>query len=309
MNFHPSPQASFATRFPKSGIERHSCIVMVIYQSRFLTRGEVWFDNQPTRAPVDWILYHQRSQPLAKGKWRPFYTRVIDLRQTPDELMAQMDGFTAADIRKAQKKDQTFCRRLDHRAARTLEEFANFYDRFAARKGLGPVDRHWLSRTAEARKLELWAAETPEGQPLVYATYYRDKTRVRGMHTASLQAELPDKKAQRKIGRANRLLVWENALSYQADGVELYDLGGWYNGTSDAARLGINKFKESFGGKVLCEYQGQQLLTLKAWSAIHLAKLLNNLRARKLSAQTKQLHPGSNPVESKVMRPPNEATA
>ena len=69
---------------------------MIIYHSRFLTRGEVWFDNEVTSEPVDWIIFRQRSRPAAKGKWRPFYTRVIDLTQPAEALMAQMDGFTAA---------------------------------------------------------------------------------------------------------------------------------------------------------------------------------------------------------------------
>jgi hypothetical protein len=253
---------------------------MILYQSRFLTRGEVWFDSQPGEARVDWIVYHQRPQPTAKGNWRPFYTRVLDLRQTPEALLAQMDGFTAADIRKAQKKDQTRCRRLDTSAEGTLAEFAEFYDRFAALKDLGPADRHWLCRTAEAGKLDLWLAESPENQRLVYHAFYREGIRVRSLHTASLYLELSQKEAQRRIGRANRLLIWESLSRYRTEAIEIYDLGGWYSGTSDTARLGINRFKEGFGGRTICEYEGEQVLTLKAWSAVTTARLWQKLKQR-----------------------------
>src|SRR6476660_3047859 len=114
---------------------------MIIFQSRFLIRGEVWFDSSPSSERVDWVLYHQRSKPDRKANWRPFFTRVVDLSQTPEELLGQMDGFTAADIRRAEKKDQTNCKKIETANANALHEFADFYDRFAAIKHLGRADR------------------------------------------------------------------------------------------------------------------------------------------------------------------------
>lgn len=253
---------------------------MIIYHSRFLTRGEVWFDNNPSPARVDWIIYHQRSKPISQGNWRPFYTQLIDLTQPADGLLARMDGFTAADIRKAQKKDRTLCRLLDVRDRGTFAHFADFYDRFAALKRLGPADRPWLERTAEAGKLDLWCADGPEGQRQAYHVFYRDPHRVRSVHMASLYAEALTKEDQRRIGRANRLLVWTCMLHYQTEGVQVFDLGGWYNGKTDPALLGINKFKEAFGGKTVCEYQGEHLLTLKAWGAVNLARLFQKVKDR-----------------------------
>jgi lipid II:glycine glycyltransferase (peptidoglycan interpeptide bridge formation enzyme) len=67
-------------------------------------------------------------------------------------------------------------------------------------------------------------------------------------------------------------------LAYRNQGIEKFDLGGWYNGTTDQARLGINKFKEGFGGKVVCEYEGEQILSLKAWAAVNMARFLEKLK-------------------------------
>jgi hypothetical protein len=250
---------------------------MIIYHSRFLTRGEVWFDNPATSEPVDWIIFHQRSQPDAKGKWRPFYTRVVDLTQHPDALLAQMDGFTAADIKKATKKDQTFCQSINPKDEIALRQFADFYDQFAALKHLGPIDRSWLELTAQAGKLEIWAANTSTGERQAYHLFYRDPTRVRGVYAASFHASAATKEAQRKIGRANRLLIWECMMHYRAVGVKIFDLGGWYTGSSDPALLGVNKFKEGFGGKVICEYSGEKLNTLKALGAVRVARILQKL--------------------------------
>jgi hypothetical protein len=46
---------------------------MHIYQSRFLVRGEVWYDDEPDSRFVDWILYRQRSQPVPGTRCKPFY--------------------------------------------------------------------------------------------------------------------------------------------------------------------------------------------------------------------------------------------
>jgi hypothetical protein len=251
---------------------------MIIYHSRFLTRGEVWFDNPASSEPVDWIIFRQRSQPAAKGKWRPFYTRIVDLTQSPDALLAQMDGFTAADIKKAAKKDQTFCQKIDAKDQIALCEFADFYDRFAALKHLDPADRGWLERTAQADSLDIWAADTPAGERQAYHVFYREGERVRSLHAASFYAHASSKEAQRKIGRANRLLIWESMMHYQAAGLKIFDLGGWYNGSTNSGLLGVNKFKQGFGGKVICEYMGQHLKTFKAWSAVTTAKIMNKLK-------------------------------
>jgi hypothetical protein len=254
---------------------------MIIYQSRFLTRGEVWFDSSPGPEPVDWVLYYQRPQPDMKGKWRPFYTRIIDLSQPTDLLLAQMDGFTAADIKRATKKDQTRCKKIETADAKALDEFADFYDRFAAIKRVGCADRHWLERTARADKLDIWAADTPESCRLAYHVFYREPRRVRSFLAASFYAEASTKEAQRKIGRANRLLIWECMQYYRAAGVDVFDLGGWYTGTTDTPLLGINKFKEGFGGKVICEYQGEHLRTMKAWGALLVGRVLSSWNERK----------------------------
>ncbi len=52
------------------------------------------------------------------------------------------------------------------------------------------------------------------------------------------------------------------------------------------ALLGVNKFKEGFGGKVICEYMGQQLKTFKAWSAVTTAHLMNKFKDQRDRAES-----------------------
>ena len=86
-------------------------------------------------------------------------------------------------------------------------------------------------------------------------------------------------------------------LYYREHGLGIYDLGGWYNGTTDLGRLGINKFKEGFGGNVVCEYEGEQILTAKAWSAVTTARLWQKVKDwRAARAQNLQTTPALAPA-------------
>src|SRR6476661_1694574 len=78
---------------------------MIVYKSRFLTRGEVWFDDPPGRNSVDWIIYNHRSKPVRRARTKPFHTLLIDLTASPDELLAQMGKDTVYKIKRARDKD------------------------------------------------------------------------------------------------------------------------------------------------------------------------------------------------------------
>src|SRR5512140_892986 len=91
------------------GCHHNQLRTMFVYKSRFLTRGEVWFDESPDSAPVDWIYHRQRSSPLPNHLSKCFYTLVIDLRKSPAELLAEMEGRTAGRIKEAQEKEKLWC--------------------------------------------------------------------------------------------------------------------------------------------------------------------------------------------------------
>ena len=68
--------------------------------------------------------------------------------------------------------------------------------------------------------------------------------------------------------RANRLLFWNDILHFQEQRLQTLDFGGWYPGQSDTRRLGINKFKEGFGGRRAKTYQCDRGCTLKGKAAL-----------------------------------------
>ncbi len=236
---------------------------MHVCKSRFLIRGEVWYDHEPESAAVDWIFYRQRSHPVPGTRWSYFYTVLLDLSQEPEALLRRMNKTTAYHIRRSRERDQVRCEYPDRVAGEALSQFERMYGEFARLKGLGPLDWPFLSQLAADGCLELSFAKDRAGKPLVCHAYYRDGDRSCLLHTVSLYQGLSDSAARNAIGRANRGLFWFDILRHQAQGLKLFDFGGWYPGSTDQDRLDINHFKEGFGGKVVREYNCEQIITLK----------------------------------------------
>src|ERR1043166_6581303 len=100
---------------------------MHIYKSRFLVRGEVWYDHEPDETPVDWILYRQRSKPVPGARWEHFYTIVLDLRQSSEALLGAMSKSAVYKIRLAGTRDQVRCECPGRAGLEELENFEQIY--------------------------------------------------------------------------------------------------------------------------------------------------------------------------------------
>lgn len=267
---------------------------MYICKSRFLRRGEVWFDEEPgdTRS-VDWILYQQRSQPVPGSRWRYFYTYVVDLTQPVEQLQRQLNTDTAYKIRRARERDKIICVTCNGSDAAVLDAFEEIYNAFAGTKGLPPLERGLINSMAAAGVLDLSVAKDLQGNALVYHANYHNGRRARSLYLPSLYRNFSDSAARNFVGRANRYLTWSNMLRYKDQGLTCYDFGGWYPGTTDQARLKINEFKRGFGGQVLREYECEQILTIKAWLVLNVARWV--CRSPRKERATETL-PVSNPV-------------
>jgi hypothetical protein len=253
---------------------------MITYKSRFLTRAEVWFDNEPaqTDRPVDWILYNLRSQPVPGAQSRTFYTLLIDLTQTEEQLRAQLNDDTAYKIRRARDRDKIVCECCDARDPAVMDAFEEMYKGFAATKGLPPLNRGRLEKLAAANLLDISVARDPQGNPWVYHANYFDSRRATQLELPSLYRALPQSTARNFSGRANRYLTWRNILRYKQQGLKFFDFGGWHLGT-DQEMLSINDFKRGFGGQVVREYQCEQILTLKGRLVLCAARLLEQTKS------------------------------
>ena len=282
---------------------------MQTYRSRFLVRGEVWYDHEPDLTPADCIFYRQRSHPVPGAKWRFFYTILLNLRQSPEVLRQQLSKSTAYKIRRAREKDGILCEHLNPVSGEVLDAFEETYKRFAALKGLPPLDRARLDRLAAEGCLELTSAKDPDGKPLVQNAYYRDASRSCMLHTVSLYQMLSDSAARNAISRANRYLFWSDILRHQEQGLILFDFGGWYPGSTDQELLDINRFKEGFGGRVVREYNCEQILILKGRVVLSAAAVLNSGRRvlAKLRAGPRPRKPDTSATDGELRLANNSA--
>lgn len=247
---------------------------MFIYRSRFLTRGEVWFENKPKEARVDWILYRNRSSPVPGARWRYFYNRLIDLSKSSEALLSEMEPKTVAKIESAEK-DNLSCEWRQLSKGEQLDEIELSWNQsIEAKRRWGMLNRSWLGEMISAGALEIATARDPSGAWLVYAGLFRDKHRVQQLLSVSARRGELDPAIRAKTNRASCFLLWKTMLCLKKQGIKYFDFGGWYPGSDDIQLLGANAFKKGFGGEVIQEFECEQIVTLKGWVLLTLARFI-----------------------------------
>jgi hypothetical protein len=247
---------------------------MFVLRSRFLTRGEVWFDEEPDGRQVDWIYHHERSSPVPNCRWKEFYTWQIDLQKPPAELLAEMNKITARKITDAEENDRLCWERCDATNGTTLDEVERMWNEFAVAQKTPLFERDWIDQFSKAGRLDLSVAKDPAGNVLACHLVFLTPKRARQLIAISPYRPAPDVMWRGAVSRANCLIHWKNFLAYKEQGISCFDFGGWYTGTTNIQLLGINQFKKSFGGQVVREFDCQEIRTAKGWAMLTAARLL-----------------------------------
>jgi len=174
-----------------------------------------------------------------------FTTLVIDLTQDLDTIWNNM---SRKDCRRAIKRAEEIGVKI--KSNQNYEEFFNINLLFRKKKGL---DRYYESIEFMKKYGTLFTAEF-NGEILLGRFYLEDKYNIRALFSASKRFNV-DKERVRLIANANKLLIW-NTIKYAKDkGIREYDMGGYYTGEKkDIQKENINRFKKSFGGKLVTHY-------------------------------------------------------
>ena len=248
--------------------------VILRYVSHGLVIEELWFDEVlQTGLYPDIVRYCQALSPPCPD-CTEFYTLVTDLKQEEKSLWAGLKKETRYEVRRAQEKDALKLEVWDGQCPSFLNDFIAYYNGFTIKKSLPPLDRRHLELFVNAGRIDLSRSLSSTGEILVCHAHYRHKGRVRLLYSASHFRGNDDSTFRASVGRANRWLHWQDMVRYKVAGYSWYDWGGWYQGREDADRLRINHFKESFGGEILCTYNGEVLLSTKAKVLAFVAKLI-----------------------------------
>jgi hypothetical protein len=223
---------------------------------------------------VDLVRCFQRPQPLAGMTCRDFYTILLDLNRDPQQLLNKIQRDTRYEIRRAGAQDRLTCDFQDGRNEKGFRTFCDYYDDFAKQAAQPKINRSWLSLLASAGTLNLSQVSDSTGETLVWHAYHRSNHRATLLYSASLFRRLDRSALRNKIGRANRFQHWQDIQRFKAEGVSVYDFGGWYEGNRDQERLTINKFKEEFGGEIVKNYICERALTARAKVFLRVRRLL-----------------------------------
>lgn len=224
------------------------------FPSPHLRFVESYFESEASFADGD--VFASLFNRAPAQDWRNYrgFTRLIDLRDDLDRLLAGLGKDTRYEIRRAEERDGIESMLLTEPTKEKAEDFIGFYDDFAASKELPPINQPQLHALRQAGGLTLSMARNRDGEPLVWHGYIVKQNRARLTHSASLFRLQGEAGRRAELGRANRLLHWRDLVSFRSLGFDCYDFGGWYGGSRNDALLKINSFKKEFGGDVVEEW-------------------------------------------------------
>jgi hypothetical protein len=234
-----------------------------------IRRAECWYAVPADDPPADFVEYLHIPSPVPHTRSVLFKTICIDLTKTEDELLRRMHRTTRYELRRAAAEGHLY--QYWHTDARSaVEMFCDFYERNGAQPSGTREAFRWCHGHATSGSLDLSRISQADGSVLAWHAHYRDKGHARLKYSVSLsRAATGDSRTA--VGRANRLHHWEDVRRFKSEAIRVYDLGGWYAGSTDQKLLGINQFKEGLGGEVATVFHCTRALTtvghLFLWAA------------------------------------------
>jgi lipid II:glycine glycyltransferase (peptidoglycan interpeptide bridge formation enzyme) len=236
---------------------------MIYYRKKSISRiAEVWynFDEKPSKK-ADVLRYKFVSEkPKRASSFEELYTLLLDLEESEEVLFARIRKNTRYEINRAKNKDKINCITFlqeDEKNEDKLMQYIAFFNAFANSKGRSHVFFSDIESFYDSGTFCIRYVETEDDILTMHAYVVSDNT-ARLYQSSSLFRTSDDAEYRAMIGRANRLLHWDDMIYFKAMGLKWYDFGGWYGGSASTGtykeQLLINQFKESFGGIKKQEY-------------------------------------------------------
>lgn len=234
-------------------------------------RGEDWFEAVTPARGIDVHEVFHVDAPIPGYRCVEFFTLLFDLRATADELFAAVRPEARRQIRRCTESGEIVYEHFFPCGPDPLERFFSAYDDLAAVKGLAALDRELVQLYAANGTLDLSLVRKTDGSPLAWHANYRTPERARQLH--SIAFFRGDKAERNLVGRAHRFHTWMDILRFKEGGTPVFDLGGWYHGTTDEELLKINAFKEEFGGRVVRQFICERGISMRGKAYIALRNL------------------------------------
>lgn len=234
---------------------------------------EVWYKEDGIVNQDCDIVFFKQIVDQPKVKSEEFHTLILNLEEEKEVIFKNISKNNRYEINRAQNKDELSFQIIagSDVTVDVIEKFVEAYNSFADERSKGSIKPSDFTKYAEKNQLVISTVER-ENQPLVWHTYIIQNGRARLKTSNSIFAN-EDNEVKNLIGRANKWLHWQDILYFKNNSYKIYDFGGWYPGDSDLKLLGINKFKESFGGIKESSYNYTVAKTMKGKLYLALNKL------------------------------------
>jgi lipid II:glycine glycyltransferase (peptidoglycan interpeptide bridge formation enzyme) len=231
--------------------------------------ADLYFNEQPADGlKVDVVRFNQSPARIPGAICTPFPTIVLDLSQSPEEMLAKMKSHTRYKIRRAEEKDDLTYVFSDNGDPNIVRTFSEHLDTCAALKNLPLVSRERLAILAGNHALDVSFIRDNSGAIIAASSFILTPSRVRGLYAGASYRAAHDPSRRTMIGRANRYLYWRDILRFRDNKIRTFDFGGYYTGAQDEEKLRVNGFKDEFGGVVINEFNCEKPITLKGKLAV-----------------------------------------
>ena len=221
-------------------------MVSIKFHKKHLKRTQIFFAKRPKIKHV--IGFYDYFQCESINNVLGFirtncYTKLIDLTQSPNELLGLFNSTTRNEIKRSFRDGSKFSIETN------VDPFVDFYNKFARTNNLELISSSYLA----SFKNNLFISKgVHDDECLVMHANIMDQDlkRVRILLSVSHFRNVSDSKKRALIGRVNRFLHFKDMIFAKNLNMERYDIGGYALNSENNILQGINKFKDGFGGEL-----------------------------------------------------------
>lgn len=243
-------------------------MITVTIHKGFLKKNTVWFADSLHRINAlgfyEYFYCHETDKCLGFIK-KNKYTKLIDLTKSSDEILSQFNKTTQYQIKRSIRQGVKFEIEPD------LNAFISFYNDFAKTKNLSLLKGPNL--TPLKNNLFISKAIYEDKYIVMHANIIDPEIkRVQLFNSASHFRTYSDNDERAFLGRVNRFLHFMDMMYAKEMNMLVYDFGGYSLNTKDEVLQNINKFKDSFRGRLQkeCNY-----ISYPLWLLLKLKRVMN----------------------------------
>ena len=225
--------------------------MLTLYQPWIVNYKKIYFANKPSFAyglNVDFIQSNFSNSIFGFKKLKRC-TKIIDLTTDLEIIKSNFGKHAVRKIKEAIKQGIEFIPDF-----KNYEYFVKFYNESVKSKGMLKLTNlnFYLMNT---KIIFLTACKLNEDILVMHSCLLDDKIkRIELYQSASQFRSLDDSKSRNLIGIANIYLTFCEIEYFKNLGYTIFDLGGYATDKNNEILMKINRFKDSFGGKLTTEY-------------------------------------------------------